>query len=246
MKTNKKFLGIIMALGLTFSLALGASAATALPSTDSVNIQYDGQKLEPKNREHFFKKSGLKDAVALYTIFDRALKKSGKQNDELIYEGLMMETLSIYGYFNKNQEKAVCLGPKVPGNMIIKLSDDSSKAYEGLNLKEMKNKMKELNKQNSDFIKVLNQEKNKTLTQEEFNETIEKIKKQLKDSIDKKHYHDEEEKQSRQNTLKKIGNVKFEDVKGKISKFVFGVQKGPEMKEEELVEINKGLQKQPN
>ena len=61
---NKKFLGVLMALGLTFSLTLVTSAATLVPSTDSINVSYEGKSLDESNK-HFFKGTDLKDVVAM-------------------------------------------------------------------------------------------------------------------------------------------------------------------------------------
>ena len=237
---NKKFLGILMALGLTFSLTLATSAATLLPSTDSINVSYEGKSLDESNK-HFFKGTDLKDVVALHILFDRALEKPGKQN-KLAYEGLKMQTMVPYGMFDKQKQSPVYLDPKIPTEIDIDLTGkDGEENFQGLNLEGMKNKIQELNKQNSEFIAVLNKEKNSALTQEEFKKGVEKIKKLVKESIDLKHYHHEEEKEKLEKILKEIDSVKFEDVKNIISKFNFGVKEAIRHSEEDLAKINKSL-----
>lgn len=244
MKIDRKFLGIILGLGLTFSLSFVASAYTLMPSTDSINVSYIEKNVDEDNK-HFYKETDLSDAVALYIIFDKALERLGKQN-KYAYESLKMQIMTPEGMFDKNINKPIFLDSKIPTTMIIELDDDhGSDKYKGVrDIEEMKRQMEEINRKNSRFIEVLNQEKNNELTQEAFKNGVEKIKAQIKDSIDKKHYGPEEEKQKLENILKGIDNVEFEDVKSKISKFNFGVKEAVKMSSSELENILKKMKKE--
>ncbi len=243
MKINKKFLGIILGLGLTFSLSFAASAYTLLPSTDDINISYAGKSVD-KDNKHFYKDTDLNDAVALYIIFDRALERAGKQNNELAYEGLR-QIMVPRGMFDKNKNKPVCLDSKIPTEMAMELTDKfGSDKFQGLkNVEEIKGRMQEINRENSKFITFLNQEKNNALTKEDFENSVKKIKEWVKSSIDKTNYSSEEEKQKLENILKGLENVKFEDVKDKISKFNFRVKDALKMSDEKLENIVKDMKK---
>ncbi len=242
MKINKKFLGILMALGLTFSLTFAASAATLMPSTDDIKIvqKNGGNELQ----RHYYKNTNLEDVVAFRALIGRALKKMGLPNNEKIEKQFYPQVLVPCFGFDEETKKSIYLNPKIPNHIGLILNGKSSfENYKGLNLEQLKNKIEEINKQNSEFVEILNREKGNEVTKEEFNDSVKKIKNTIEYLLEQNYYRDGEEKQKFENILKNINEVKFEQVKNRISKFKFEVEKRGNT-DQELDRIQKSIQKE--
>ena len=176
MKTNKKFLGIIMALGLTFSLALGASAANE-NGYGSIKYSVDGSNSENSNTD-------VNDVMAFYIVMKKALKQIDMLNEPMKKQILNRVTLGDEKA-NNNLTLPVTMG----GRGIKRDDENIGRAIEiFFENKEQLNKLKEGVKK-IDFKKI-------DITKEDFDDAKKEALQNYEENIKnmKKHLKEENAK----------------------------------------------------
>lgn len=249
MKLNRKFLGILLGFGLVSSFSFAVSAATSMkqksglhevssavimPPTNSVDIFYKGKG---KNAR-FYEKTNVKDALVVFTVFNKALKNSGKAN-KLAYSSLMDQMFIMFGPRKNGKEKIY--GPAVPTNINIELSGKMGEEnYKGKTEKEIKKQNKKINDDIKNFVEYANKVKSR-INEEDFNNAKNSIENIIKHALDNENYNRENEKEHLEKVLKGIKSVRFKDVENKFKSLDLKLHKAPRMGEKEYDEVVKKL-----